>query len=90
MGDDVAVDVDDVDGAVAHAGVADALEQAVDGDDGGEHAGKLAVDESGTETTSAGRLSFPSANGSLTKLRPWMLAVKARLSAHRRMGRGRR
>ena len=43
MRDDVAVPIHDVDDALAHAGIADALEQPVDGDDGGEHAGKLAV-----------------------------------------------
>ena len=43
IGDDVAVDVDDVDGAVAHADVAQARLQRIERDDGGKHSGKLAV-----------------------------------------------
>ncbi len=43
MRDDVAVPIHDEDGALAHAGIANALEQTVNGNDRGDHAGKLAV-----------------------------------------------
>ncbi len=44
VGDDLAVAVDDVDDAIAHAGVANSGEQAVDRNDRSKHPGELAVE----------------------------------------------
>ena len=81
VGDDVAVGIDNVHGAVAHAGILEAGEQRQVETTAANMPANWPSERKRNGDHECGAIVFSEGEGSLTKWRPCMLAVKARLSA---------